>query len=194
MKLLPAFRAQAGYVDLLLGDSGGEQLPAIGLGQIQVGFAVQIIALRKPLLEAGRNLGANLEAAGADGGADGGMHAGQLRAHGTKSLRRDFPQGPPPARVHGGHPLAPGIDQQKRQTIGRFYGDEGARRFSDEGIALAEPAAGSVDKHGHVRMDLVQSGEAIRVSRVPGAKAVFQKGKPLQRFGPVNAFGRLSKH
>jgi hypothetical protein len=194
MKLVPAFRAQARYVDLLRRNSDGNQLPAIGFGQVQGGLTFQIIALRKPSSKVSGNFGAHLEAAGADGWSDGSVHFGQIRAHGQESFRRDFLHCPAPTRMHRGDPAAAGVNQQHREAIGRFHGNQGPRRFGDEGIALADPAAGSVYAHGDVGVDLVQSRNVFRVARVTGAEAMFQPREPFERFGAVNAVVCLIEH
>jgi len=153
--------AEAGGKDIFFAEAGGEELRAIGFGEIEANvFGRRLMAgghhvepLEGIRFFAGAGLveivggvgelgcelndefGADFVAAGADGGADGGEEFGVIRFEFGDEFAdgffEDAGESAAPAGVDGGDGAFFGIDEKDRDAVGRLDAEEKARRFRE---------------------------------------------------------------
>ena len=153
--------AEAGGEDIFFADAGGEELGAIGFGEIEADvFRRRLVAgghhvepLKRIGFFAGAGLvekiggvselgcelddefGSDFVAAGADGWADGGEEVGRIRFEFGDEFADGFfedpSQGAAPTGVDGGDGAFFGIDEKDRDAVGRLDAEEKARRFRE---------------------------------------------------------------
>ena len=172
--------------DILRAQAGGEELRAIGFGEIEADIARRGLVARghhaEPLQRIGFVAGARLIeirggirelrgefcdefrahfiAAGANGRAESGQQvsrlAAEFEAHAADGLFGDAGERAFPTRMNSGDGAFFGIHDKDRNTIGGLHGEKHAGAIGDAGVPLARMSGCVGEKVNHVGVDLLQ--------------------------------------
>ena len=170
-------------------EADGEELRAIGFGEIEVDIARRGLMARghhaEPLqrigfiagarlIEKARGIGelrvefgdeirADLVATGADGRAESGKEIGgfaaKFKAQAAHRLFGDAGERALPTRMNGGDGALFGIDEKDWNAIGGLHGEKQPGTIRDGGVAFARVARRGGENVNHVRVNLLERCE-----------------------------------
>jgi len=175
--------------DILVAEAGGEELGAIGFGQIEADVSRRGLMARGHHVEPLKGVGlfasarlvevvgcigklrrelrdefrADFVAAGANAGADGGEKVGRIRMKAgvefADSFFEDAGEGATPTGVDGGDDLFFRIDEKDRNAIGGLNGDEKTGSLGKRSVPLARFFGSGSEGPDDGRMDLLQGNK-----------------------------------
>jgi len=181
--------AESAGENILRAQPGGEELRAVGLGQIEVNISRRWLVARRrhvePLqrigliaaarfikiiggigelcAELGNEVRADFVAARADGRSDSGDEicglAAKFQTHPAYSFFGDARERPLPTRMNGGDGAFLEINEKDGNAIGSLHAKEQAGAIRGGGIAFAGTRRGGAEKMNRVRVNLLERDE-----------------------------------
>jgi len=178
--------AKTARENVLQAQAGGEELRAIGFGEIEVDIArrglvargrhaeplqrigliagarlVEILGgVRELRSELGDKIRAHFVTAGTDGGPERGEQVARLAAefetHAANGFLGDAGERALPTRMDGGDGVFLGINEKDRDAIGGLHGEEQTGTVRDGGVALARKRGRGGEQADRVGVDLLQ--------------------------------------
>lgn len=181
--------AEAAGENVFWAQAGGEELRAVGFGEIEVDIArrglvargrhveplqrigfvagarfVEVFrGIRKLRGELGDEFGADFVTAATNGGPDSGEEisgiAAKFEAHPANRFFGDAGERALPTRMNGGDRAFFGIHEKNGNAIGRLHREKQARAIRGGGVALARVRGRGIEKMNRVGVDLLERGE-----------------------------------